>query len=416
MLDADATQLLMRAEELAGAGHGEEAAELSESVAQRLLSQGNVLAAAAVFQRAGHQLPAEVFTRERRQRVSESLSGALSELGMASGVPRERRIECLFRAAVRYWSEHPEGGHRGVCFACGQLKPVGWMRCEGCSALPELSEQVAFGLLASERVCSLQRLHEVARRAALGEVPIPHDVQRLFATALYQCSAERDRFVARPAPGTVLGRVAPNRRCAVLLEVSTSAEYVSEKPASAEFLDDICDALLETREASAIEDLELRGGRLTREVKAELVRRFGSNIQFERWRRLEVECGAVAVSQQGGDASRAPESGPHAVRPCGNFAVAAVALSAERDHAALNDLAEQLAGQMLRAHVVEIDVPELLKEPFAMDPSLSVASALDVLCETLGFGVRIDSAVCYVRRPGANYEPPEFPGEAAMHG
>jgi hypothetical protein len=51
-----------------------------------------------------------------------------------------------------------------------------------------------------------------------------------------------------------------------------------------------------------------------------------------------------------------------------------------------------------------------------MDPSLCVASALDVLCETLGFGVRLDSAVCYVRRPGANHEPPEFPGEAAMHG
>ena len=159
------------------------------------------------------------------------------------------------------------------------------MRCRGCGELPRLSEQVAFGLLASERACSSERLQEIARRAAAGEVPIAPDVQRLFAAALYGCSAERDEFAGRPAPGTVVARVHQNQRSAVLLEVSTSSEFISDKPACTELLDDVCQALLATHDSVAVDELELPDGRAVRDVKSELLRRLGGSIRFERWRR-----------------------------------------------------------------------------------------------------------------------------------
>lgn len=414
MLDLEANQMLARAEELSSAGLPEDAAGLCESAGDRLLSLGNALGAAVAYQRALHQFPVEIVARSRKHHISERLSGALSELGMASGLNRERRIESLFRAAARYWSDQPAGGHRAVCFECGELKPAGWMRCASCSALPKLSEQVAFGLLASERACSTERLREIARRLQQGEAPIPPDVQRLFATALYQCSAEREEVPGTPAPGTVLAVSSRGHRSAVLLEVSTSGELVSEKPECAELIDQVCVHLLASSDVATLDDVRLPDGRSVSEARSAVARRLGSRIEFVRWRRIDVEHGAVAVAVLGAGISRPHESRPHSVRACGNLAAAAVALHADASPHLVFDLAGQLAQQFARAHVVDADRVELAAERFALDPSLSVAEALEVSSKALDREVRLGVTACYVRHPLPDDEPPKFPGEAAL--
>ena len=406
--------MLARAEELSSAGLPDDAAGLCESAGDRLLSLGNALGAAVAYQRALHQFPVEIVARARKHHISERLSGALSELGMASGLNRERRIESLFRSAARYWADQPAGGHRAVCFECGELKPVGWLRCSSCSAVPKLSEQVAFGLLASERACSSERLHEIARRLKQGESPIPPDVQRLFATALYQCSADREEIPGNPAPGTVVAVASRIRRSAVLLEVSTSTELVSEKPECAELIEQVCNRLLASSDGATLEDLRLADGRGVSEARNVVARRLGSRIDFVRWRRVEVEHGAVAVAVVGAGISRPHESRPHSVRATSNLVAAAVALETDAAPDSVNDLAAQLAQQLARAHVVDAERVELAGERFASDPSLSVAEALEVSSTALGRAVRLGGAACYVRHRLPDDEPPKFPGEAAL--
>ncbi|HET9929265.1 MAG TPA: hypothetical protein VFQ35_01200 [Polyangiaceae bacterium] len=407
--------MLARAEELSSAGLSEDAARLSESAGDRLLSLGNSLGAAVAYQRALHHFPVEVAARSRKHHISERLSGALSELGMASGMNRERRIESLFRAAARYWSDQPAGGHRAVCFECGELKPAGWIRCSSCAAVPKLSEQVAFGLLASERACSSERLREIGRRLQQGDSPIPPDVQRLFATALYQCSAEREDAPGSLPPGTVVAVPSSEGRAAVLLEVSTSGEHVSEKPECVELIEQVCARLLTSPDSVTLEDIRLLDGRNVAEAGGSVSRRLGSRIDFPRWRRIEVPRGAVGVAVVGATISRPRDSRPHRVRACGNLAAAAVALHANSDGTEMVfDLAGQLAHQLVRAHVVDSEHAELAGERFALDPSLTVADALGVLSKALEHDVRLGVAACYVRHPFADDEPPKFPGEAAL--
>jgi hypothetical protein len=432
MLDADANQLLTRADELASAGRGQDAASACESAGDLLLGQGNVLGAAVAYQRALHQLTAEFLPRAQKSRISERLGDALGELGMASGLTRERRVECLFRAGARYWSDKPSParGQRGVCFRCGELKVAGWSRCSACSTLPALSEDVAVSLLLSERVCPFERLQELGRRVHLGEEAVPQDVNRLFATALYQSSAGHAEPVGQLLPGTVASVAHMNRRSAVLLEVSTSSDSVTEKPACAEFIQSVCMGLLEAAEPVVIDELTLGDGRAVHDVNSDLLRRFGAKVHFERWQRIHVERGCLATAVVGAGVSAPRESRPHRVRPCGNLVVAAVALATpelELPNAAVHDLAGQLALQAATSHLEQRfpqDLAEpsqtlcvsLALEPFACDPSLSVAGAIEVLRDALSSEVSLEAVVCYARRRFVDDDPSHFPGEAAMHG
>lgn len=415
MLDAEANQMLVRAEALSSSGHAEDASRLCEAAGDRLLSQGNALGAAAAYQRALHQFPVELAPRPRKQHLSERLSGALTELGMASGMSRERRIESLFRAAARYWSDQPAGGHRAVCFACGELKAAAWIRCASCSQVPKLSEQVAFGLLSSERVCSSERVREIGRRVQQGEPPVPPDVQRLFATALYQCSAEREDIPGVPAPGTVVAVRGRDGRSAVLLEVSTSADLVSEKPECAELIEAVCSSLLSSSDGIELDALRLADGRSVSEARSAVARRLGSQIDFVRWRRIQVPRGAVAVAVLGAGVSRRGDSRPHSVRASSNWAAAVVALQADvNDSPFVFDLAAHLAQHLTRAHVMDSDHAELGGDRFALDPSSTVAEAIAVLSSAVGHEVRLDTAACYVRHALDDEGPPVFPGEAAL--
>ncbi|MGC4094389.1 MAG: hypothetical protein QM756_42060 [Polyangiaceae bacterium] len=429
MPDADANQLLARADEFAHVGQGEDAASACEAAADLLLAQGNVLLAAAAYQRALHQL--ESLPREQKLRISERLAGALTELGMASGLSQERRVECLIRAATRFWSDKPYSarGHRALCFRCGELKAAAWMRCPACSVLPERREHLGLSQLFSEQACSLERLQEIGRRVRLGEEPVAEDVVRLFATAFYQSSAEHEGSLGRLLPGTVTALCDADSRSAVLLEVSTSADLVTEKPDCASLIDGVCMRLLEVSEPTQLDDLALADGRRVQEVRADLVRRFGSRIHFERWQRVHVGRGSVGVAWVGAGLPNSGSVRPTSVRKSGNLVAAAVALATPdlpSSHPAVHDLSTQLAAQAVRQHLQSPSRQDvtyvsqglcvsLAGQRFAHDPSLTVEQALALLSDALGSRVRLEEVVCYGRRR-LNDDDPHFPGEAAMHG
>ena len=427
-MDGTLRAKLESAGELARSGQVAKAVSVYEDIVDACVQQRDPLSAAAVAGEALLLLTKHP-DRDAQTRLSCDWSrayGMFRAVGLGFNVHEQARL--MGAASTALSSGPPDAhGHRALCIRCGTLRGAAWLRCGGCGFLPELPDDVALGVLLSERVHSQAQLRSIGAAIREGGSPgVSRHLLRVFSALLFQLHNRRgvNAPAHAPLPGTVAAMVSPDQRTGVIVDVTRTSDGSERNRTFDTLVGAACRALLASTDERDIEDLSdpIQSCSL-RHLRNEAERRLGEHIRFERWQRLCVDHGLIGVFQ----VKRASPASvrPSVVRSAGNLIAALVAVetaAAPTEHPEVADLAHQLAQHAAMVPLVagneqtqaDGEDSPFVCQPWALDPTLSVSEAIAIAKGAIGIEVSVGAFVRYVRGTAPDDGPWTFPGEAAM--
>jgi len=315
------------------------------------------------------------------------------------------------------------------CPRCLVPKPAPWLRCGACDYLPDTREELALAHLLSRRFMSDADFDRLTAGAVTESGPSAL-LTAACASRLYepQSHLQSSPIHDERSPGTVVALVHEGRQAAALLEMACTTEATAHRPPFLDLAHRVCVGLLDDASSGTL-SANLTAQQLDDERRL-LEHRCGERLRVLREHRVQTTPQGVVGAFEIGHGITAQRR-LHLVRRDRCTIAAVVALEGDRPCSHLTEVTD-LATQLAEHVAVVLPLPlvdektltvaedrtrsvaSYLRDPFLLDPFVTVEEAIQVVSDLTGVHLHLNRCLRFERPQSPEPGPLHFPGESAM--